>query len=115
MALLNELTPEDKKLRIFTDKKSVKTIKGIIHTANRFMAFLHKKMPQEISFIKFEPISKAKFKNYNANLQMDCEPIGQFIKPDHWKIIQKNLPSDIAPFVNLGFYYGLRRKDLPVG
>lgn len=113
MALLNELSLSDKKLQIFKPniKKSVKTIKGIIHTANRFMAFLHKKMPQEISFIKFEPISKARFKAYNARLQLDAETVGKYINEKDWKTIQDNLPNNIAPFIHLGYSYGLRRSE----
>lgn len=109
IALLNS----DKKYKIYNDNKSrsVKTIKGIIQTANRFMAFLHKKMPQEIPFIKFEPISKAKLKDYNARLNMGTEEVGKFISDSDWELINNNLPADIAPFIKLGYYYGLRRAE----
>lgn len=113
LALLNELASVDKHLKIYDDNdgRSVKTIKGIIQTANRFMAFLHKKMPQEIHFIKFDPISKAKFKDYHAKLNMDVDPVGKFITSKDWDNIEKKLPDDIAPFVRLGYYYGLRRAE----
>ncbi len=80
-------------------------------TTNRFMAFLHKKMPQEIPFIKFDPISKAKFKDYHARINMGIEPVGKFIADKDWTVIEKKLPAEIAPFVILGYYYGLRRAE----
>lgn len=113
IALLDELSASDLNLRIYTDDggRSVKTIKGVIQTTNRFMAFLHKKLPQEIPFIKFDPISRAKFKDYHAKLNMGVGPIGKFITDKDWALIDKELPDDIAPFVRLGYYYGLRRAE----
>lgn len=108
-ALLNE----DSKLNLYEDNKprAVKTIKGIIQTANRFMSFLNKKYPKEYSLVVLEPISKAKFKDYHAKLNLDSEPIGKYIQDAHWSIIEKDLPLDIKPYVCLAYYYGLRRSE----
>ena len=118
LALVNELTRADNDLIIFKDEKnkkvfmSVKTIKGIIQTANRFMAFLHKKNPAEIPFIKFTPLSKAKLKDYGARLRMKLDEVhGKFIPDDDWRVIRNALPEDIKPFILLGYYYGLRRGE----
>ena len=114
LALLNELATSDSKLRIFPkeNKKAAKTIRGIIQVANRFLAFLHKKMPQEIPFIKLEPISKAKFKHYKAELELQkSADIGRFIPDQDWEIIKNNLTDSLAPFVLMAYYYGLRRSE----
>lgn len=107
MALLGETSGiyEDKKLR------AVKTIKRIVQTANRLMAFLHRLRPQEVPAIRFEPISRARYKSYEAQIKLGVEEIGRFISPDDWKKIDEKLPADIAPFVRLGYLYGLRRAE----
>lgn len=114
-ALLNEITNDDKHLSLYTDnkKRAVKTIKRNIQVANRFMLFLNSKLPKEIPLIKFTPISKAKLKHYQAdlNLKNNNIQIGKYIKDEHWEIIKNKLPNEIKPFVILGYYYGLRRSE----
>ena len=107
------LLGEKGSILIFEDNKtrSVKTIKGIVQIANRFMAFLHQRKPKVVPAIKFTPVSKARLKLHHANLNLNKEEIGKFITPDHWDDIESNLPSDIAPFIKLGYYYGLRRRE----
>lgn len=108
-ALLSE-----SKHSLFEDKqpRSAKTIKGIIHTANRFMMYLHKRYPKEIPAIKLTPVSKAKLKDYDATMNLDTESVGNFITDTDWKIIVKEAPSDLLPFIKLGYYFGLRRGEI---
>lgn len=107
MALLCEHSD----VKLYSEKRAVKTIKEVLQTANRFMAYLHKRVPKEIPFIKLEPISKAKFKDYHAKLNLDTEPIGKYITDNDWAIIEKKLPLEISPFIKLQYYYGLRRSE----
>lgn len=87
------------------------TIKGIIQVANRFMSYLHKKRPKEVPSLRFDPISKAKLKHYGASLKANEKPREAFISEKHWTLIDSKLPDDIAPFVRLAYYYGLRRSE----
>jgi integrase len=97
---------------LYNEVKAVKTIKGVIHTANRFLLFLHSKLPQEVPKIEFKPISKAKLKEHHARLNLDNEEtLGLFIPLAHWRIIRKALPIELKPFVILAYYYGLRRAE----
>lgn len=107
------LLSEDSRFSLYEDKqpRAVKTVKGIVQTANRFLSFLNKKYPNEYPLISLEPISKAKFKDYHAKLNLDVEPIGKYIQDVDWSVIEKDLPSDIKPFVCLAYYYGLRRAE----
>lgn len=109
----NTLMCEYPEFRLYDDGllRSEKTIKSIIETANRLLKFLHKKMPYEIPAIVLEPISKAKFKSYEARRTMSSEEIGKFILPLHWALINKEPPPDIAPYIRLGYFYGLRRAE----
>ncbi len=99
-------------LKIFDEKKSLKTIKKVTQVANRFMSFLHRKLPKEVPFIKFEPISKARLNHYNAVQTLDSDnTFGLFITENDWITIEATLPKSIAPFIKLGYYYGLRRSE----
>lgn len=111
LALLRRLPSEQKQFNIFEEEMSYKTIKGLIHLANRFMVFIHEKNSQEIPLYKFNPISNAMLKDYLARQEMKSESVGQFISDADWKKIDKSLPADIGCFVRLGYYYGLRRGE----
>lgn len=104
---------EKDSIQIFENGKprSAKTIKGIVQIANRFMIFLHQRKPKVVPAIKFSPISKARLKLHQANLNLGKEELGRFIVPEHWETIESKLPSEIAPFIKLGYYYGLRRRE----
>lgn len=111
LALLRRLPADQKQFNIFEEEMSYKTIKGLIHLANRFMVFIHEKNPQEIPLFKFTPISSAMLKDYLARQEMNGEEVGQFISDNDWKKIDKELPQDIGCFIRLGYYYGLRRGE----
>lgn len=94
---------------LISTKLSPKSIKTITQVGNRFLSFVHKKFPREIPLLKLEPLSKARIKALKA--ERKNKDFGQFIKDDHWRLIEKNLPDRIKPFVLLGYYYGLRRAE----
>lgn len=90
---------------------SLKSLKGVLQTANKFMAFLHKQLPAEISFIKLEPLSKARLKAYEAARCLDATDGGRYITDADWALIAEKLPSDIRAAVMLSYCYGLRRAE----
>lgn len=93
--------------------KSSKTIRHWVQMANRFIRFLSDRYPREITRVEFDPISKARLKMYDSErkLKSGFEPKGQFIPLEDWKKIEKKLPEDIKPFIQLAYYYGLRRGE----
>ena len=95
---------------LFDEKVSSKTIKTTIQVANRFMKFLHLQLPHEYPLLTFQPFSRAALKTYTAELQ-DNEPIGKFITEVHWAKINEKVPKQIAPFIRLMYFYGLRRAE----
>lgn len=97
---------------IFDMAASAKTLKTTIQTANRFMAFLHQKMPEDYPIVVFKPLDKAAIKDHEARRKLlEIEPVGQFVDLGDWIQINSQLPNDIAPFVRLMYYYGLRRAE----
>jgi hypothetical protein len=107
---------ERKRLRIFKEDenlRSPKTIKEIIGLANGFMKWLHENLAGEVSLYKFKPLTdaqKAKYETaYGLTNREERKP--QYISDTHWKVIEKNLPKEIAPYIKLGYYYGLRRSE----
>lgn len=94
---------------IFTGRKSAKTVKTIIQTANRFMAFLHAQRPFDYPPIKFKPFSVSYLKSLKA--EATGEKIGHYISEADWKAIDRKLPRDIGPFIRLMYHYGLRRAE----
>lgn len=93
---------------------SVKTMKKTIQTANRFMAFLHRKNPKEYPDVEFDPIGLGAMKDYEAKLHMqtnDEDERGKYIPESVWKEIEAKLPAEIKPFVLLMYHYGLRRSE----
>ncbi|CAM6005997.1 unnamed protein product [Sphagnum balticum] len=95
--------------KIFDSPTSVRTITLVVQTANRFMKYLHQQMPNLYSLIQFQPISRAVLKLYASNLK--SEPPGQFITDPDWLELQKHLTRDIKPFIDLMYFYGLRRAE----
>lgn len=114
LALINELPEDEKHLAIHDRPMSLRHIKSLVTVLNKFLAFLHKKLPSEIPYIKMEPLSQARIRYYRATLELqDDDGPGLFISDEHWKIIQKKMPDDIKPWVTLGYNFGLRRSELP--
>jgi integrase len=86
--------------------------KEIVAAANRFMAWLHKRRPAEVPPLVFKPLSAAKYKEIEARRRMNGEmKVRGFINEEHWKLILKNAPDEIAPFIQLAYGYGLRRSE----
>ncbi len=113
MALLDELEAGEQHLRIFKRKMSIRTIVGLVQLLNRFVYYLHQRQPTEIPYIKFEPISRARFRNYQAILKMEQDEIGKYFVPDeHWLLILRELPLEIRPWICLQYQYGLRRGEV---
>ena len=100
--------------RIFGEKetRSPKTLKAIVQAANRFMRFLHKTRPSEIPPLEFDPLSKARLKTIQATRDRLGISIVRYKIPDaHWKAILKACPKEIKPWVQLCYFYGLRRSE----
>jgi integrase len=117
-ALLNKIDGDDiffeEKWRLFPkdEVRGEKTLRAIVNGANRFMAFLHQRRPDEVPPLRFNPITRAGYKELEARRRMNGETVDRkFIKDEDWKIISKEMPEDIAPWIWLSYYYGLRRSE----
>jgi integrase len=117
-ALLNKIDANDvhfkEEWRIFApgEVRGEKTIRAIINGSNRFMQFLHQRRPDEVPPLRFNPINKASYKMLEARRRSEGRTVDRkFIKDEHWKIIQKKLPAELAPWAMLAYYYGLRRSE----
>lgn len=95
--------------KIFDEKPSARTITLVVQTANRFLSYLHRQMPEIYPALKLNPVSKQVLKLHKAE-QSDAK-LGKFINEMDWTKIQKRLPSDIEPFICLMYHYGLRRSE----
>lgn len=93
--------------------RAAKTKRDIVIAANRFMSWLHKQRPEEVPPLEFKPLSKAKYRDIEANRELKKEvKERRMITPHDWKVIEIRLKkSDIRPFVYLSYYYGLRRAE----
>lgn len=98
--------------KIFDRAMSKKTLIKVVQVANRFMSFLHARIPTEYPAVKFKPFSKGTLRAYSAQLKLNAdEPEGRYIPPHDWATIEKALPGNIRPFVLLAYHYGLRRAE----
>lgn len=92
--------------------KSSKTKRDIINAANRFMRWLCRRRPEELTFKEFIPISKAKFREIEARRELDGEiRERQFITDSDWKRIRSALTPELTPAALLAYMYGLRRAE----
>lgn len=93
--------------------KAAKTKRDIVIAANRFMGWLHKQRPEEVLPLEFKPLSKAKYREIEAQRELKDEvKERQNIRIEDWLKIEKALgASDIRPSVLLSYYYGLRRGE----
>jgi integrase len=83
-----------------------------LNAANRFIDWLSERRP-DVPKLVFEPISKAKFSTLKAEHDADETNIKPcMIEDSDWKRIKQSLPEDIAPFIHLGYAYGLRRAEI---
>jgi hypothetical protein len=103
------LSNPNAKHAVFDRKVSRRTLVLVIQTANRFLKYLHQQMPDLYPSLKLTPISKAVLNMINA--ESDSDDKGMFIKDEDWATILKKAPRDISPFLELMYYYGLRRAE----
>ena len=92
--------------------KSKRSLQNIVEGANRFMTYLHKKMPAEVPPLVFKPFTKAKYKAIEAQRKLDGKVRERGnVLDEHWAIIRTKLPDSIKPFAMLSYHYGLRRAE----
>lgn len=95
--------------------KSAKLIRMTINELNRFMRYLHLKRPDEVPPLKFEPISRAAFKEHEARRKLLGEGrVSRYVKPEHYKKIVDALEEQKISWrfaVYLAHEYGLRRNE----
>lgn len=111
LALLGKLEGKASQFNVFESKVHPDTISKHIQVMNRFLRFLHKKLPNDVPSITLEPISKANFSLYRAEYKQDGNRAGAYITDADWKVIEKEIDPTIKPFVQLGYYYGLRQSE----
>lgn len=91
---------------------SADTKKHIVASANRFMAWLHKKRPSEVPPLVFKPLTASKYKEIEAQRKLSGEAkVRKFVNDNDWKNILKKAPDDIKPAIELAYRYGLRRSE----
>lgn len=99
--LLNKANDElESEKRIFPvgEIKSTKLMKDVINSLNKFMKYLHLKRPDEVPPLKFEPISKAAFKQHEAMRKLTNKvQVSKYVSPDHWQKIVKWLEVNKSP------------------
>lgn len=112
LALLCKLEGKNaNKLKIFDKPVHFDTISKHIQILNRFLRFLHQRLPKDVPAIVLEPVSKAQARLYRAEYEESGGRPGNFITADHWKRIEREIDPTIKPFVQLGYYYGLRQAE----
>lgn len=87
-------------------KVSVSTIKKATQCANKLIRILHRENADLINLFQINPIGRAIIKEKKAESK-----IGKYISDEHWKDIECHISERIKPFVQLGYYYGLRRAE----
>ena len=86
--------------------------KDIVAAANRFIAWLHDRRPSEVPPLRFQPLTKAKYKEIEATRQLKGEARKpKFIKDEHWAKIRLRSTAELTPFILLAYHYGLRRSE----
>lgn len=91
---------------------SPKSKRSIIQAANRFVSWVHKKRPEFMPDLKFDPLGKAYFKKSRADWNQDERHRKRFFVSDSdWLVISKDLPANIKARVMLAYHYGLRRRE----
>lgn len=84
----------------------------IVASSNRFIKWLHTQRPNEVPPLKFEPLSKAKYKELEAIREMKGEIHNpKYINNKDWLTIKKNLVSEIRSTILIAYHFGLRRSE----
>ncbi len=121
MYLLNTDSDLDEERLIFYKDKngkkvrrimSGKVLKATIYELNRFLEWLHYQRPEEVGFLKLNPISESMYDTHeairkNKGLNRDA----RYITPAHWKLIEPKLTTYMRVPALLSLYYGLRRNE----
>ncbi len=92
--------------------KAAKTKRDIVISINRFIGWLHKQRPEEVPALEFKPLSRAKLKSVEAGRKLRKEIRTRGAIPDKdWNVIIRGAPLELQPFINLSYYFGLRRAE----
>lgn len=112
LALLCKLEGKKaEKLRVFDTPTHPDTIAKHVQIMNRFLRFLHQKLPKEVPSIVLEPITKAQARLYKVEYKELGGRAGKLITDEDWKTIERQIDPSIKEFVQLGYYYGLRQSE----
>lgn len=95
---------------LLEQEHSASTLRKIIQEANRFMEFLADKRPDEVTAIRFKPISRARFRTLAAVRKLKKER-DKYLREEDWIALEKKLPANIKSAVSLCYYFGLRRSE----
>lgn len=112
LALLSKLEGKNAdKLQVFKQLVHPDTVSKHVQILNRFLRFLHQKLPKDVPAIILEPITKAQMRLYKAEYKASGDRAGQLIKDADWQKIEREIDPTIKSFVQLGYYYGLRQSE----
>ena len=88
------------------------TKKKIVAGANRFISWLHDRRPKEVPPLEFKPLTKAKYKEIEAQRKLKGEITDRkIIKDVDLDRILKEAGL-LTPLIRLGEKYGLRRSEI---
>lgn len=91
---------------------SPKTKRVIVQASNRFVEWMHRRYPEFMPKMYFEPLTKAMWKKLKADWEFNEDHVKRtFIKEEDWKVICRNMVDYLKPFVMLSYHYGLRRSE----
>lgn len=96
------------KIKLFDLKVSASHIQRSIQIANRFLKFMNKEL-KDCPLFQIELPTKAKLKHYQASF--GSKERSKYVTDDDWKIIEAKVGPSIKPYVQLAYYYGLRRSE----
>lgn len=98
-----------------------RTLWVIIQAANRFVRWMHKRRPEFMPNLNFEPFSKAARRKMDADYELNNSRHRRtYIRDVDWEVVvsklpvvkrKNNKPFTIASLVLLAYHYGLRRSE----
>ena len=97
---------------LFKTGLSPKGLRSIIQISNRFMKYMHKKRPDEIPLLEFKPITKARFRVFQAKwVESEKSKKRHYISEVDYHKIHKTIPNEIKSIFVLCYKFGLRRGE----
>lgn len=104
---------QELQLSASNERRAAKSIRDIVMFSNRFYKWLHTRHPKLFPLLIFEPLTKAQLRLHEGKRKLDKrdEPLGQFIKEEHWKRLYKKLDPSVAPYAWLAYHFGLRAAE----